>query len=120
MLTRDSRARLLTLLLVLIPAGCTTWQPVRVSPATFFAEADADADVVRVYRSDGARTQLRAPHVVGDYLEGELYGTRGTTERVRLDDVTAVEVRLASGGRAFAAFTLLASVVTLIAVSQAY
>ena len=117
MLTRSLRS-LSVLLLALLSGACTTWQPVRVSPATFFAEDTAD--VVRVHRDDGSSLQLREAHLAGDYVEGEVYGTRGKTERVRVDRVTAVEVRLASGGRAFAAFTLLASAITLIAVSQAY
>lgn len=81
-------------LLPLALAGCVTWHPVGVGPAT---EATfAHARRVRVLRSDGASFTLTGVTVSGDSIVGDLVPDGGVTPRrvaLPLAQVRRVETR---------------------------
>lgn len=99
------------LLLVLHLAGCMTWQPVPVPSADFIR--DQRPEQVRIWTDGASVKRLRSPRVMDNAIEGNLYGKRETTHRVRIDAITHMEIREFSLARTIGILGLL-GIATLI------
>lgn len=106
------------LLLVLHLAGCMTWQPVSVAPADFIR--DQRPEQVRVWTDGASVKRLRSPRVMDNAIEGQVYGMRETTDRVRVDAITLMEIREFSLGRTIGTLGFFGSALVILAVAQAY
>lgn len=65
--------------LVLLLPGCSTWKPLR-EPLAASAPAPGPAEHVLIHRLDGTRIELELHDVTPDSLRGWAYGTKGNSK----------------------------------------
>ena len=97
-------------LLCLHLVGCTTWQPVQVSPRVFILAESPKS--VRVHRQDGEILSLHAPSLTSDSIVGLTNRHIASTRTfVALVDVSQIERRGFSAGKTLLGLSITAAIV---------
>ena len=93
MITVQKRS-LLVAVAALAIGGCVTWEP-----TTLVAVESARPTQVRIERSADRPVRLRNPEIEEGRIVGLVWGTSERIERVRLEDVTRIQIRKRHVGR---------------------